>query len=81
MTKASRADKLIRLAWLAHQGRLCVGSDIQDVEAIHDHIEEHVMEAPMDQSSDVPYRDRFLVSCRLFASAALSEAARLGGEP
>jgi hypothetical protein len=78
MTKSARIAELIRLAWLAHGGSLCVGSDNPDVGEILHHTAEHVMEVPLDPATSPPYAARLRMARQLFASAAMSEASGLG---
>lgn len=78
VTKTKRAAELARLANLADAGLLCVGSDNPDVARILSAIDSNVQAVPLDPSSPTPYSARLRTACDLFASAAMSEAVRLG---
>ena len=81
MTKSKRATKLVRLAWLADSGRPRVGSDNPDVATILATIDDDVRAVPIDPIAQYPYLARLTVACDLFASAAMSWAVAMGGEP
>ena len=69
VTKSHRAAELARLAWLADSGRLCVGSDNPDVAR---------MLAAIGPVEGETFGERVSHACMLFASAAMTEAVRLG---
>ena len=78
MTRTQRAAELARLAWNADFGILCVGSDNPDVARILCAIDSNVQSVPLDPTAPTPYSARLRMACDLFASAAMSEAVRLG---